>query len=251
MAGPALSLKLMLQNYPTAIPLETFRAMMVLVVFVSMIFAFVMMAAAVALLTSSCPDLLPSLRPENRRALARDAAVGLAAGIGLFLLAYSVNAILVARFPAQALLSIAAPSLIASAAPSIAAAANAIRTVIVAGGFLVAAAFVLSRWPALALVVPFALLSADIRTPGEFALQYVEALAVVAAAVAFGRWFARGNYLAYLVALWLAALRGPLAELYDSPRQPHFWILAAILAAGLAAALLPLRARRPGDSIGA
>jgi membrane protease YdiL (CAAX protease family) len=250
-AGPLLSLKLMLQNYPTAIPLETFRAMMFLVVFVSMIFAFVIMAAAVAFLSSSYPDLLTAFRPENRRALARDAAVALAGGIGLYLLAHSMNAILVARFPAQALLSIGAPALIASAAPSIAAAANAIRTVIVSGGILAAAALVLRIRPALALAVPFALLSADIRTPGEFALQYVEALAVVAAAVAFCRWFARGNYLAYLVALWVVALRGPLAELYDSPRQPHFWILAAILAAGLVWALLPLRARQPGDSIGA
>ena len=51
-------------------------------------------------------------RPENRVVLVRDAAVALAAGIGLSLLAYSIHAILVARFPAYALLSIGAPALL-------------------------------------------------------------------------------------------------------------------------------------------
>lgn len=249
--APLLSLRQMLLNYPTAVPLETFRAMMFLVVLVSMLFAFVMMAAAAAMLTSSYPDLLASLRPGNRRALARDAAVALTAGVGLGLLAHALSAILTERFPALALLSIGPPSLIASLAPSVAAAASAARSVIFFGGILATAALLLSGRVVLALAIPFALMSGDVRTPGEFALQYVTALAVVAAGVAFCRWFARGNYLAYAVALWVLALRGPLAELYDSPRQPHFWILGAILAAGLLWAFLPVPARGAGDSISA
>jgi len=243
-----LSLKLMLQNYPTAIPLETFKVMMFLVVFVSMIFAFVMMAAAAAMLTSTFPDVLAALR---LRILARDAAVALAAGIGLALLAHTLQGLLIARFPRYALLSIGAPSLIASAAPSVAAAANAIRSLIFFGGILATVALIVRWHVATALAIPFALMAADIRTPGEFGFQYITALAAVAAAVAFCRWFARDNYLAHAVALWILALRGPLAELYGSPRQPHFWTLAAIAVAGLVWALLPLRARRPGDSIGA
>jgi hypothetical protein len=250
-AAPLLSLHLLLQNYPTAIPIETYRVMMFLVVFISMVFAFVMLAAAAAMMTSSCPGLLAAFHPAHRRVLARDAAIALAGGIGLGLLAHALNGLLTARFPAQALFSIGAPSLIASHAPSIAAAANAIRSVILFGGVLAIAGLVLRHRLAVALAVPFAMLSGDVRTPAEFALQYVTALAVVAAGVLFWRWFARDNYLAYAVALWVLALRGPLAELYDSPRQPHFWVLAGILAAGLIWAFLPLSARRPGDSIGA
>jgi len=241
----------MLQTYPTAIPLETFQATMFLVIFVSMVFAFVMMAAASAMVVSTYPDALAAFRPENRRVLARDAVIALAAGIGLSLLARSMSAFLTARFPGQALLSIDAPSLIASAAPSVAAAANAIRSVIFFGGILATASLVLRRQIALALAIPLSLIAADVRTPGELALQYAVALEAVAAAVVFCRWFARKNYLAYAVAFWVVALRGPLAELYAGPRQPHFWALAAILAAGLVWALLPLRGRRPGDSIGA
>jgi membrane protease YdiL (CAAX protease family) len=250
-AGPLLSLKLMLQNYPTAIPLETFKVTMFLVVFVSMIFAFVMMAAATAMLTSSYPDVLAAFRPENRRKLARDAAIALAAGIGLALVAHTLQGFLTARFPRFALLSIGAPSLIASTAPSVAAAANAIRSVIFFGGILATAALAV-RWNiAAALAIPFALMASDIRTPGELFLQYTTAATTFAAAYVFCRWFARDNYLAYAVALWILAVRGPLAELYGSPRQPHFWILTAIALAGLVWALMPIRAARASDSIGA
>jgi membrane protease YdiL (CAAX protease family) len=242
--SPLLSLHLMLQNYPTAIPLETFKATMFLIVVVSMIFAFVLTAGAVALLTSSYPDLLAALRPESRRVLARDAAVALAAGAGLGLLSHWLNGFLLQRFPAQALLSLDAPTLIASAAPSVAAAANAVRGILLFGAVIGTAALIAAGRRAVALAIPFALLASGIRTPGEFLLQYAIAAVAVGTAVAFCRWFARGNYLAYAAALWAFALQGPLAELYSCPRQPHFWILLAILAAGLLWALLPLRSRR-------
>ena len=242
-AGPLLSLRQMLQNYPTAVPLETFRAMMFLVVLVSTVFGFVLVAAAGALLLSSFPDTLAALRSGNRRLLARDAALALVAGAGLALLARWTAAFLTARFPGHALFSFAAPSIIAADAPSVAAVLTAFRSIVIAAAVVATVALAVRRRPAVLLLVPFALVAADIRTPGEFLLQYVLAAIVVAAAAAFCRWFARDNYLAYAAALWIVALRGPLSDLYGSPRQPHFWIVLAVLAAGLLWAFLPVGRR--------
>lgn len=250
-AGPLLSLHLLLQSYPTAIPLETFRAMTFLVVFVSIVFAFVLLAAASGLLASVFPDGFAALRAANRRVLARDAAVALAGGAGLALIVNWLDAFLVQRFSAHALFSITAPVLIASAAPSIDAAAGAFRGVVLSAAVVAIAALAVRRHASAILAIPFAILSPDVRTPGEFVLQYALTFVGVAAAASFCRWFARNNYLAYAVALWILTLRGPLAALYGSPRQAHFWVLAAITAAGLIWALLPLRSAAPGDSIGA
>jgi hypothetical protein len=98
------------------------------------------------------------------------------------------------------------------------------------------------RWmlaPA-ALFLAFALIPGDVRTPGEFALSFALALLTVVAVAAVCFFFARRNYLAYAVILWVIALRSPLGELYGNARPVHFWIVAAILLAGLAWALLPI-----------
>jgi membrane protease YdiL (CAAX protease family) len=248
-AGPALSMHLLLQNYPTAIPLETFRATTVMAVLLSVVFGFVMMAAAVALVTALFPDALSAFLPENRRALARDAALAVVAGTGLGLIVHQAGGLLDSRFHAQALLSPDAPTLIASLAPSIAAAANSLRGILLSAAVIATVVLVFRglrrSWmrAALPILLAGALLSSDVRTPGEFALQYGMSLMTVAAAFVFCRYFARDNYLGYAVALWIFSLREPLAELYGSPRQPHFWILLAILAAGLLWALIPLPKR--------
>jgi membrane protease YdiL (CAAX protease family) len=242
--GPLLSLRTVMQRYPTEVPIETFRALSYMAVLVAVVFGFVAMGGAVALVTSYYPDALAALRPGNRRALARDASVALAAAAGIGLLLYRVDLALLARFHAQALLSIAPPAILASAAPSVAAAANGVRTVLFLAAVLATAALAMRGRPWLLPLIALALLPGDIRTAGEFALHYGIAALAVATAWGFCRYFARANYLAYAVVLWFLALRGPLGELYDSPRQPHFWILAAILAAGLIWALLPVVRKR-------
>jgi hypothetical protein len=164
----------------------------------------------------------------------------------LGLIVHQVAGLLDSRFHAQALLSPDAPTLIASLAPSVAAAANSLRGILLSAAVIATVVLVfrgLRRAGVRALVLTLlagALLSSDIRTPGEFALQSGMSLMTVAAAFLFCRYFARDNYLGYAVALWTFSLREPLAELYGSPRQPHFWILLAILAAGLLWALVPL-----------
>ena len=91
------------------------------------------------------------------------------------------------------------------------------------------------------MLLPFVFLSGDVRTPGEFALQYAMALMIVAAGAAFCYYFARGNYLAYVVVFWVAALTGPLGELYGNTRPPYFWGLLGMLITGLLWAFLPVR----------
>ena len=88
-------------------------------------------------------------------------------------------------------------------------------------------------WAAGAVAL-FANLPAEIRTPGEFLLQYGEALLPAVCALAFCLWFARRNYLAYALVLWIMALRGPLLLLLGSAipaLQIQGWILAAIVGA--------------------
>jgi hypothetical protein len=242
--GPALALRTLMQRYPTEVPVETFQALSLMAVVMAVVFAFVGLGGAVALVTSYYSDAVAAMRPDGRRALARDAAFALLAAVGMALLLHRVNGLIESRFHAQALLSISAPSILASAAPAIAAAANALRTVLFLAAVLATVALAMrGRWWLLP-VLAFAMLPDDIRTAGEFATQYVIAVVAVGAGWAFCRYFARENYLAYAVVLWVFALRGPLGELYDSPRQPHFWVLVAILAAGLVWALLPFGRRR-------
>ncbi|SPF53302.1 Abortive infection protein [Candidatus Sulfopaludibacter sp. SbA4] len=250
--GPLLSMRLLLQNYNTAIPLETYQAMMYVVVLMSAVFAFLVLGAAVALLTSFYPESVAALRAANRRLLAWDAIVALLGAAGLVLFLRQVEAALLDRFHAFALFSIGSPDLIVSAAPAVAAVAGAIRTTIVDAAVLGALALVLRKlakpWIAipLALVAAFTLLPGDAHTPGEFALYYGLALAAVAAAALFCQRFARANYLAYVLVLWALSLRGPLVELFGNPipaLQVQGWIVAGALAASVVWMVLPAVSR--------
>jgi len=254
--GPLLSMRLMLQNYNTAVPLEAYRATMYVVVLMSAVFAFLVMGAAAALLTSFYPESVASLRAANRRLMAGDALLALLAAAGLFLLLHQVGAALIDRFHRLALFSIASPDLIVSAAPGVAALAAAIRTTLVdaaALGALVLAVQKLPRkWMAylLGLVVAFTLPPGDVRTPGEFTLYYGLALAAVAATVLFCRRFARSNYLAYLLVLWVLSLRGALEVLFGNPipsLQVNGWIVAGVLAASVVWMALPAVTGKPAS----
>src|SRR5439155_8506054 len=85
--GPLLSIGLMLKDYKTAIPLETYQAMTYVVLLIGLVFGFLVMGGAAALLTTFFPASVASLRAVNRRLLGRDAvlAVLVAVGLGVFL----------------------------------------------------------------------------------------------------------------------------------------------------------------------
>jgi hypothetical protein len=99
-----------------------------------------------------------------------------------------------------------------------------------------------------ALLAAVAMLPRDVRTPGEFVAHYILSLAMVAAVVAFCVWFGRRNWLSYGLVLWVAALRGPLAQLFGNGNpslEAQGWIVAALLGATLIWALAGAVSRKP------
>ena len=248
-----LSLKLTLAGYNTAIPLETYQATMYVVILMSVIFGFLLLGGATALLTSFYPESVAALRAANRRLLGLDAAAALLAAIGIGLFLHQVPALLTDRFHALALFSIDSPDLIVTTAPALVALANAVRSTIMYAALLGAIALILRRltkeWMKLAagLVAVFALLPLGMRTPGELALQYGIALMTMASAVLFCARFARRNYLAYALVLWVLSLRGPLGELFGNPipaLHAQGWIVVAVLATSVVWALYPATTRK-------
>src|SRR5579885_1014186 len=247
-----LSMHTMLANYPTAVPLETFQAITYLAVAMSTLIGCVVAAASIALLASYFPDAIASLRAGSRRALAGGAVLAFLAAVGLALLARQIELLLTARFPAQASFELVVPGLLVSTSPALSALAG--LQGIFAGGAGVAVCALLWRrfrqpWIRLVLgfLAAFAVLPLDIRTAGEFALQYGLALLEVAVPAVFCLVFARGNYLAYALVLAAMAERSPLAELFGNPMPGlavNGWIVSAILAALFLWVLLPLGAVR-------
>ena len=258
MAGATLlRLPLAYQNYPTAIPLATFEATLFIEVGLSLVGGFLMMGAIAGLLTSSFPDSIGAFRAASRRWTGVDAVCATLAAVGLLLCIDRLNALLNARFHAQALLSIGPPSLIATAVPAVAALASAVS----ASAILAAALAVIvliarrvsPRWilAPLALVALLGAVPQQVRTPGELTLQYGMVVLMAVAAVAFCLWFGRGNYLAYALVFWALSLRTALTELFGNDlagAHAQGWIVAAALAFTVIWVLLPARLRRmPSD----
>jgi hypothetical protein len=105
------------------------------------------------------------------------------------------------------------------------------------------------RWllALLALAALFARLPAEIRTPGEFLLQYGEAAVAGGCAVLFCLWIARRNYLAYALVLWMLALRAPMMQLFGNANpglQMQGWALGGVLAVSILWAVAPALGRR-------
>jgi hypothetical protein len=227
--------------------------MLYLVVLMSAIFAFLLLGAATALVISYFPDSATVWRAAWRAIHGRDAAIALLAAVGLAMIVGRADAVLAARFHAQALFSIDSPDLIVSAAPAVAAIAGSVRSTLTLAAVVALLALTLIRWPsrwmiaALVLLTPLAILPLDIHRAGEFALQYGMGVMMTTAGAAFCLLFARGNYLAYVLVLWAAALRGPVSEMMGSGNsglQMQGWAVLAVLITGIAWALLPAAKKR-------
>jgi hypothetical protein len=92
------------------------------------------------------------------------------------------------------------------------------------------------------LIALCAAIPGEVRTPGEFLLHYALSLAMAAAGVVFCRYFARRNYLAYALVLWLMALRTPMMQLAGTGNpalQMQGYLLAAVMLATLVWAIFP------------
>ena len=94
------------------------------------VFGFLLMGAAAALIVTFYPDAVPALRRTNRAVMAVDALAALLAATGLGLALHQFQGILLDRFHAQAVLSIGSPDIVASAAPALAAVASAVRALL-------------------------------------------------------------------------------------------------------------------------
>ena len=245
----ALSLPVgMSRQYQTSMPFETWQAIMIAGLAMSLAFGYVMYSAAGALVTSFYPECLQAFGAARRRLLGADALVALAAAAGLWGVTRGVDAALTGRFHAQAILGVGAPNLIGDPAPALEAVAAAIGPLFMNAAIVAIASLLLGMlrkpWMVAALmaVAAVALLSNEIRTPAELALQYGPALLSVACAVVFCRWFGRRNYLAYALVFFVMALRSGLLELFGNGNpglQTQGWIVAAVAALGIAWAVWP------------
>ncbi|MEO8595177.1 MAG: CPBP family intramembrane glutamic endopeptidase [Candidatus Solibacter sp.] len=248
-----LSLSLMLRAYRTDIPLETFQAMGYVSLGISVVLGFVLLAAAAAVIVTFYPDALPSLRWANRGAMAVDALLALCAAAGLAMALLQAQAWLEASFHAAALLSIGSQESIASAAPAIAAVAGAVRSTVTDGallGMLALLAWQFTRKWQLAALVLVALggtLPGGVRTSGEFLLYYAVALLSAAMGIVLCHYFARRNYLAYALVIWLIALYSPLVTLVKTGNAAlvaQGWLLGGIMVASVVWAVAPVFSRR-------
>src|SRR5207248_7290642 len=169
------------KDYNTAIPLETYQAMTYVVLLMSLVFGFVIMGGAAALVTTFYPESVAALNAVNRKLLAMDAVVAVLVAIGLGVFLNQLDAALADRFHAQAIFTIGSPDIIASSAPAVAAVAGALRSMLTSGALLALAALTVHRVRKGWLLAPIGLaavaagLPAEIRTAGEFLLQYVPA----------------------------------------------------------------------------
>src|SRR5476649_511390 len=176
--GPLLAVGLMLKDYNTAIPLETYRAMTYVVLLMSLVFGFLIMGGAAALVTTFHPESLAALRADRRRLFGMDAAVAVLAAIGLGVFLNQLDAVLADRFHAQALYALGSPDIIASSAPVAAAVAGALRSMLPSGAVLTLIGLLVyqvrNRWllALIGLAALFAGLPGEVRTAGEFLLQY-------------------------------------------------------------------------------
>jgi len=158
------------------------------------------------------------------------------------------------HFHAQAVFHIASPDLIVSASPALTALANAVRGLLVDAALLGLVALLAWQFAApgkrtrrfaiaAALLALCATLPSEVRTPGEFCLHYALSLATAAAGVAFCYFFARRNYMAYAVVLWVMALHTPMSQLFATGNPSltaQAWLLAGIMAASVVWAFGPM-----------
>ena len=250
-ANGLLRLPQIYERYDTAIPLATFQASAGIGLAVTLVGALLGFALAAGFLTSFFPDCLASFHARRRRSAALDGVAAALAAAGFAMAGARLEALIDARFHAQALLDLGAPALLESLSPAVSALARAATGVLTMGAGIALIALLAGRLPRpwllpSALLATLALVSADARTPAEMAVSYIPVLYGAAFVLAFCRWFGRRNYLAYALVFWMAGIYAPLAELLGNP-NPHYqaqgWIVLALASAPVVWLVLPAARR--------
>jgi len=258
LAGMAVTFPLLFSQYPTTFPLESFEATLVVGLLIGALALFIAITGGVALILALQPDALTVFRAANRKLYGIDAlcAAGLAAVLVTTL--DRLRWLLIDRFHPQALLSADARTAFATISPAASGIAAACQETLFWLALLAVAVHAvryLKRWPGAAIpagvVAAAGLVPGAIHTAGEFFLYYAIRLIYLAAAVLFVRYFARFNFLAYLLTAWTLALLDKGVDLLSQPAAPlrtQGGILIAVLLATLiwAAPVISLRVRPGG-----
>jgi len=259
MLGSIVEAPLMLRNYSTAIPFETFQATMIAGLVMGAVGIFLGLSCCTAVLLTLHPDCLDALRPARRRVALADSLIALVVAVALAGFGGHLEWLLIDRFHAHAIVSVSEPEGLGTMFPALALAAGAIAGVLARLALLalvcrLAGQMIKSRWKvvALGLAAVAAFIPGEARTAAEFGLHYCILLALAGAYWIFIRWFARGNLLAYLLAAFTLALGSRGLALVEQPNgalQVQGWALLALLAAIVAWTVRPALARsREGDS---
>ena len=233
---------LLMQSYDTAVPLGTFQAMMAVGLGMAWIGMFLMLVCAAAVVLAVRPQGREVLALENRRRWGRDALVAAALALALMLAFGHLRGLVLNRFHAQALLSTGVPSDFAMTTPAVPALAGTLGGTLLGVGLLALGVFLVEtlgkrRW----LLVPLGVLAVAARVPGEvhtggeLALSYGLSLVGAAGLVAWVVWFARGNYLAYVLAFWVWAVAGQAESFLVQPAaelRRQGWIVVVVGVAG-------------------
>ena len=253
-AGMALNFPLLLSQYPTTFPLESFEVIMIVGLAIGALALFVALACGAALILALRPGALAVFGPANRRLLGRDALFAAALAVAGVAALDRLRWLAIDRFHSCALLSAGASTAVATASPAVSGFAGAAQATLFWLALLVLvvhAVRLLRRWPGVpilaALVAAAALVPSTAHTAGEFFLYFGIGLVYLAAGVLFAACFARGNYLVYLLAAWTLALGEKAAALFGQPDlalKIQGVALVALLLASLLWAAAPALVRR-------
>jgi membrane protease YdiL (CAAX protease family) len=242
-----LRLPQIFENYDTTVPLASFYATTWIGIGMGVVGSVLGFGLAMAFLTSFLPDCLSAFRAVRRRYAAMDAVAAALAVAGFAIAAGKIDALLDARFHADALPGVGAPWIIESLAPSISALANLLPGFLALGAVLAVIAVLAGRmsrvwFAALALAATVCNISDGARTVPEAALSYVHIALVLGGMLIVYRWFGRRNYLAYALIVWIEEVHSAAEDLLGNPNSTynlHGWIIVAAGATAVVWFVLP------------
>jgi len=254
LAATAVLFPLFFSNYDTAFPLQSFEVVLVTGLVIAALGLFVALACGAALILALRPDALAVFRLADRRRLSLDAVFAAALAAVCIAALDRLQWVLIDRFHPQALLSITAQmsyGTAAAALPGISGASQSTLSWLALLALIAYAVRSLERWRGAAvlagLVAAAAFVPSAVHNSGELSLYYVITLVWLAAGALFVKYFARANYLAYLLTAWALALLEKAADLLAQPAAAlrlQGALLIALLLATLLWAVAPALNRR-------
>jgi hypothetical protein len=254
--GSISTAPLFLRRYDTAIPIETFRVMMIAGVAISGVGLFLWLACCAAVLLAVKPDCLTALNGAHRRGVMADTLITVAVGIALAVLASRCEWFLIDRFHANAVVSANSPDNFGAILPAVSATAAAFQGALFGLALLAliwyAVSAVRRRWmiAVVALSAVAALVPGQAHTVRELALHYTIVVLAAGAVFLFARVFARGNPLAYLLVVLTLGLGRRALTLIAQPNsavRAQGWAVLVVAALVLAWAVMPALSSGRGE----